>query len=68
MNHFKERRPRWAILDEERGTLVGMAFPLNLGATDAALYRTKREAVEAKNLHCPGCRVVKVEVQYERCL
>ena len=68
MTHFKERRPRWAILDEDRGTLVAMAFPLNLGACDAALYRTKKEAVAARDLHCPGLRVVKVEIQYERCL
>ena len=66
--HFKERKPRWSILDEERGTLVGVAFPLNLSACETILFRTKREAVEFRDLHCAALKVVKVEVQYERCL
>lgn len=66
--HFGERKPCYAILDEERGSLVAMAFRLNLSSCPTALYRTKKEAIHARDLHCPGLRVIKVEVRYTRCL
>jgi hypothetical protein len=68
MNHFKERRPRWALLDEERGELVAFAFPVGVVQRGTGLFATKREALAARFAHAPGTRVVKLEVQYERCL
>lgn len=68
MTHFKERKPLWALLDEDRGALVAFAFPVGIVQRGTGLFATKREALAARFAHAPGTRVVKLEVQYVRCL